>query len=139
MESELPEPFVDAVDEPNPQLNGITNVIIGAAIEVHRWLGPGLPESIYEESLAMAFEARGVSFVRQHCTLVHYKGKEVGKFRLDFLVEGCVIVEIKSVDVLAALHSAQLVTYLRVSGYRLGLLIKFNVCLLKDGVRRIAH
>ena len=139
MESEFPDPFVDSEDEPNPKLNEITNAIIGAAIEVHRHLGPGLPESHYEESLALEFELRGISFERQPLVAVQYKGRLVGKFRLDFVVADAVIVEVKAVETLAALHSAQLLTYLRVSGRRLGLLINFNVRSLKDGIRRIAH
>jgi GxxExxY protein len=139
VESEFPDPFVDLEDEPNLQLNRITNAIIGAAIEVHRHLGPGLPESHYEESLAMELAIRGISFVRQPTVEVQYKECLVGKFRLDFVVADTVIVEVKAVEAIVALHSAQLLTYLRVSGLRLGLLINFNVRSLKDGIRRIAH
>jgi GxxExxY protein len=139
MTNELPEPFVDSEDEPDPELNRVTNAIIGAAIEVHRQLGPGLPESHYEEALAYEFELRRIPFERQVPVDVFYKNRKVGNFRADFVVQGAVLVEIKSVEAIAPLHPNQVVTYLRVTKLRLGLLINFNVAMLKDGLRRIAH
>jgi len=139
MNEGVPEPFVDREDEPDPELNKITNAIIGAAIEVHRQLGPGLPESHYEEALAYEFELRGICFARQVPVEVFYKGRKVGVFRADFVVERLVLVEVKAVEAIASLHTSQVLTYLRVTKLRLGLLINFNVRALKDGLRRIAH
>jgi GxxExxY protein len=114
--------------------------VIGAAIEVHRSLGPGLLESIYEESLAREFDLRGTTYRRQAEIGSHYKGSPLDiTFRVDFAVEESLIVEIKSVDSLQEIHSAQLLTYLRLTNFRLGLLINFNVPVLWRGVRRIAN
>ena len=135
----LPEPFVDEDDEPDPDLNRITNAIIGAAIEVHKQLGPGLPESHYEEALAYEFGLRQIPFRRQVLIDVLYKGRKIGKFRADFIVEERVLVETKAVELLAKLHSSQVVTYLKVTHFRLGLLLNFNVSTMKEGIRRIAH
>lgn len=117
----------------------LTEQIIGAAIEVHRELGPGLLESAYEAALAHELALRAIRFERQKDMPVRYKGFliEVG-YRLDLLVEDQVIVELKAVTELHPIHEAQLITYLRLSKRRIGLLINFNVPLLKEGiVRRI--
>ena len=116
-----------------------TEQIIGAAIAVHRALGPGLLESAYEACLSWELEARGVRFARQVALPVEYRGKllEVG-YRMDLVVEDCVIVELKAVEQLTPLHDAQMLTYLKLARIPLGLLINFNVSLLKDGVRRMA-
>ncbi|MCX6938760.1 MAG: GxxExxY protein [Verrucomicrobia bacterium] len=117
----------------------LTEKIIGAAIEVHRELGPGLSESAYEAALAHEFSLRQICFERQKEMPVRYKGFliEVG-YRLDFLVENKVIVELKAVTEMHPIFEAQLITYLRLSGHRVGLLINFNVPRLKDGlIRRI--
>lgn len=118
-------------------LNNITERIIGAAIEVHRKLGPGLLESAYKECISREFLLRGISFEREKALPIEYKGVvlECG-YRLDFLVHGSVVVELKSVEAVSPLHEAQLVTYLSLGGWKLGLLINFNVVLLKDGIRR---
>ncbi len=113
--------------------------MIGAAIEVHRILGPGYIESVYEEALALELEQRGISFSRQCAVTVMYKGREIGKARLDFLVGERVVLEIKAVDSLVPVHRAQLISYLRATGLELGLLINFNQEVLRDGIRRVAN
>lgn len=120
--------------------NQVGYAIIGAAIEVHRALGPGLLEGVYEECLAMELSLRGLCSQRQQRLPVIYKGHSVAAdLRIDLLVEDLVIVEVKAVEKLIPVHSAQLLSYLRLSGKPLGLLINFNVPLLRDGVRRIAN
>ena len=117
--------------------NEITHEIIGAAIEVHKHLGPGLLESAYEECLAHELQLRKLRVERQRPVPVVYKETKLEcGYRLDLLVEGRVVVELKSVDGLGPIHEAVILTYLRMSGHRLGLLINFNVNVLKDGVRR---
>lgn len=116
-----------------------SHAIIGAAIEVHRNLGPGFPESIYEEALCMEMRLRNIPFKRQVDAQVRYKGSVVGSGRIDVLVDDSVIVELKAVEALASVHVAQVLSYLRATGYRLGLLFNFNVRILKDGgIERIA-
>lgn len=119
------------------QYNHITEAIIGAAIEVHKTLGPGLLESAYKECLTRELILRNLPFEREVPVPVVYKGVhlECG-YRLDFLVDRAVVVEIKAVEGISPIHEAQLVTYLRLGGWQVGLLINFNVVLLKDGVRR---
>lgn len=121
----------------NPHLNRITGDIIGAAMEVHRTLGPGLLESAYHECLCRELSVRGIPFERERALPVEYKGirLECG-YRLDLLVSGAVVIEIKSVEGLAPVHEPQLLTYLRLGGWRIGLLVNFNVAVLKDGIRR---
>ena len=114
----------------------LTKKIIGCAIEVHRQLGAGLLESIYEAALAAEFELQGVAFQRQVELPVRYKGKLIGIYRLDLLVEDAVMVEVKSVERHDPIFEAQLLTYLRLTGKKVGLLINFNSKLLKDGVQR---
>jgi GxxExxY protein len=118
-------------------LNQLTRAIIGAAIEVHRSLGPGLLESAYQSCLCRELDVRGVSFERERPLPVEYKGirLECG-YRLDLLVGNAVVVEVKSVDALAPIHESQLLTYLRLGGWQLGLLINFKVQVLKHGIRR---
>ncbi|HEY3341566.1 MAG TPA: GxxExxY protein [Anaerolineae bacterium] len=118
-------------------LNLISSAVIGAAIEVHRVLGPGLLESAYEECLCKELTIRHVPFERQRFLPVEYKGIQVDcGYRLDFLVRELVIVELKAVDVLLPIHEAQLMTYLKLGGWHLGLLINFNVDVLKHGIKR---
>jgi GxxExxY protein len=118
-------------------INEITGAIIGAAIEVHRQLGPGLLESAYLECLCRELLLRGIPFERERPLPLKYKGVhlECG-YRLDLLVAGCVVVEIKSLEALAPVHDAQVLTYLRLGGWRVGLLINFNVAVLKNGIHR---
>jgi GxxExxY protein len=119
------------------ELNRITKEIIGAAIEVHKALGPGLLESAYEECLCHELSLRRVAFGRQTPLPVEYKGVKLDcGYRLDLLVEGAVVVEIKAVEAIHAIHEAQLLTYLKLGGWKLGLLINFNVSVLKEGIRR---
>ena len=115
----------------------LTRSIIGAAIEVHKLLGPGLLESAYEECLCHELAIRRIHFEKQKPIPLVYKGTKLEcGFRLDLLVEGRVVVELKSVDGLGPIHEAIILTYLRLSGHEVGLLINFNVPVLKDGVRR---
>ena len=117
--------------------NEITHEIIGAAIEVHKLLGPGLLESAYEACLCHEFAIRKISFQKQKPIPLVYKEIKLDcGFRLDLLVEKRIVVELKSVDALAPIHEAIMLTYLRLSGHTLGLLINFNVSILKDGIRR---
>jgi len=125
-------------DEIGQAVNELSNVVIGAAIEVHRTLGPGLLESVYEEALCIELKLRGMPFVRQALVPVTYKGHAAGEMRLDLLVGNTLIVELKAVDELAQVHSAQLLSYLRLTGHQLGLLINFNVPLLRSGIKRLA-
>ena len=115
----------------------LTRLIIGAAIEVHRVLGPGLLESVYEECLCYELTLRGLRFQRQVPLPVVYKQIKLDcGFRMDLVVEDAVILEIKSVDAIHPVHEAQLLTYLKLSGKRVGLMINFNVPVLKDGITR---
>ena len=121
-------------------LNAISSEIIGCAIEVHKELGPGLLESVYEICLAKEFVAKGIYFERQVFLPVKYKANLLDlDFRIDFLVRGEVVVEIKTVDKLISVHEAQLLTYLKLSEKRLGLLINFNSALLKEGIKRMVN
>jgi GxxExxY protein len=115
----------------------VTGRIIAAAIEVHRELGPGMTEAMYEEALALEFDLQGVLFARQVPVMVHYKGRPIGNTRLDFLVEGAVILELKACEALNLVHRAQCICYLRATGLRVALLINFNVPVLKDGIKRV--
>jgi len=111
--------------------------IIGAAIEVHRTLGPGLLESAYEECLCREFELQGITFRRQMMVGIDYKGKLIpNAFRFDLLVDDLLIVDLKSTERFHPIHEAQLLTYLRLANRWLGLLINFNVPVLKDGIMR---
>jgi len=122
------------------RLNRITESIIGAAIEVHRALGPGLLESAYEECLTFELVQRGLKVEQQKPLPVVYREVKLDcGYRLDLLVEEAVIVEVKAVDRLAPIHQAQLLSYLRLSGCKVGLLINFNVKVLKDGIRRVVN
>jgi GxxExxY protein len=117
--------------------NEITHEIIGAAMEVHKRLGPGLLESAYEECLLYELRLRNLKVERQKGIPVVYKEVKLDcGYRFDLLVEGKIILELKSVEGLAPIHEAIILTYLRLSGHKIGLLINFNVKVLKDGVRR---
>ncbi len=119
-------------------LNKITGEIIGASIEVHKALGPGLLESAYEECLCRELTLRSVRFERQSALPVEYKGVKLDcGYRIDLLAADAVVVEIKAVETIQPIHEAQLLTYLKLGGWKLGLLINFNVPVLKDGIRRI--
>lgn len=119
------------------EINAITEKIIGCAIEVHRQLGPGLLESIYEEALAIEFELAGLKYEKQVIIPVTYKGRRIGEHRLDLLVEDMVVVELKSVERMDPVFEAQVLTYLKLTGKKVGLLINFNNRFLKDGIKRL--
>ncbi len=123
-------------------INKLTGLVIGAAIEVHQALGPGLLESAYEECLCreLELELRGIPFERQKELPIEYKGAKLDcGYRLDIVVAGKLILELKACDNLQPIHEAQLLTYLKLTGIKYGLLINFNVPVLKDGIRRIAN
>ena len=123
--------------EPAPHLDECAHAIIGAAIEVHRHLGPGFLEAVYEEALVLELGFRGLTVRRQVAIPIHYKGREISEARLDLLVENEVVVELKTVERLSGIHAAQLVSYLKASELELGLLMNFNVPILKEGIRRV--
>ncbi len=118
-------------------VNDLTREIIGAAIEVHRNLGPGLLESAYRKCLMRELFLRGIPFKREWPLPLEYKGIQLEcGYRMDILVADAVVVETKSVEALAPIHEAQLLTYLRLGGWKVGLLFNFNVVVLKSGIRR---
>jgi GxxExxY protein len=122
------------------RLNNITENIIGAAIQVHRVLGPGLLESAYEACLVFELAKRGLRLEQQKpIPLIYEQVKLECGYRIDVLVEGSVVVEIKSVEALAPIHDAQVLSYLKLSGSKVALLINFNVRVLKDGIRRFIN
>ncbi|WP_309092629.1 GxxExxY protein [Phenylobacterium sp.] len=124
--------------EPSAAADAVARQIVDASLKVHKALGPGLLESVYEACLRHELTLRGLSVRRQVPQPLEYEGLQLDAgYRLDLLVEDLVIVEVKAVEALTRLHKAQLITYLKLSGLRLGLLINFNVVLLKDGVRRL--
>ncbi len=123
----------------NADMNKLTETVIGAAIEVHRELGPGLLESAYQQALEYELTLRGIRFEAQKNCPITYKGLLIeNAYRLDLLVEDRLVVELKAIDALADVHEAQVLTYLKFSGCQLGLLINFRSRWLKDGVRRLA-
>jgi GxxExxY protein len=116
----------------------LTERVIGLAIDVHRFLGPGLLESAYEECLCYELTSQKISFERQAPLAINYKSVRLDcGYRLDILVERTLIIEIKSVERLVPLHDAQLLTYLKLSGIKTGLLLNFNAMLLKNGIKRL--
>ncbi len=118
----------------------VTEKIIGAAIEVHRLLGPGLLESVYQQSLQIEFALRGIRFEAQVPVALVYKGHVMAvPLKLDLLVEGVDIVEIKALQALEPVHTAQLLTYLRLAGLTSGLLLNFNEVTLKQGIQRVSN
>ena len=121
-------------------LNSISGTIVDAAFHIHRTLGPGLLESVYEVVLAHELEKRGLKVERQKPVAIEFQGLRFDEgFRADLIVENCVIVELKSVEELSRVHSKQLLTYLRLLDYRLGLLINFGAPVIKEGIRRIVN
>ncbi len=119
------------------EISQLSGAVIGAAIEVHRLLGPGFLESVYEEALCVEMQLRRIPFIRQSIVAVSYKGQQVGEGRLDLLVSNTLIVELKAVEKLAPIHEAQVLSYLKMTGRPLTLLINFKVPILKNGIRRI--
>ena len=121
------------------QRNALTESVIGAAIEVHRHLGAGLLESAYENCLCHELYLRGLNFKRQVPLQINYKGTDVdAAYRLDMVVEDRIVLELKAIEVINPIHQAQLLTYLKLSGFKTGLLINFMVPVLKDGIKRIS-
>lgn len=123
--------------EPDQHLDSLAAHVVAAALDVHKTLGPGFLEAVYEEALAVELKLRGIPYRRQVPIAVQYKGFSVGEGRLDLLVDGALIVELKAVEFLAPIHLAQVLSYLRASGLCLGLLITFNVHQLRRGMRRV--
>lgn len=124
-------------EEPDGLADPWASQVIGAAIEVHRKLGPGFLESVYEEALAIELQLRDVPFVRQAPVAMNYKGYVVGEGRIDMVVADMLLVELKTVEALGEIHRAQVISYLKASRLNLGLLINFHVPVLKDGIQRI--
>lgn len=118
---------------------GLTGRVIGAAIDVHRLLGPGFAESAYEAALSIELGLRNIPFQRQVVVELPHKGRSVGEGRIDVLVDGYLVLELKAVEKLLPLHEQQLLSYLKVTGHPLGLLINFNVPVLRQGVRRVVN
>ena len=124
----------------NPEINQLTEQIIGAGIEVHRELGPGLLESAYQKALGHELTLRGIAFEEQKICPVRYKDLVIeDAYRLDFLVSGLVVVELKTVDALIDVHEAQVLTYLKFTGCCRGLLLNFNSATLIKGLRRLVR
>jgi GxxExxY protein len=123
--------------EPDRELDDLAHRVIGAAIEVHKQLGAGLDESLYEAALCIELRRRDVPFVCQVIYDVQYE--RIGQRRMDLVVGGRLLVELKAVEALAPVHSAQVRTYLKITNLKLGLLINFNVPILKDGIKRIIN
>jgi GxxExxY protein len=115
----------------------ITEKIISCAIEVHSSLGPGLLENLYEEAMEHELKSRGIAYKRQKELEIKYKGNPIGNYRLDYLIENKVIVELKCVEAIKGIHIAQVLTYLKAENLRVGLLINFNVDKLKEGIKRV--
>lgn len=131
------EKIVNHRDTETPR-DSLTRAVIGAAIEVHRELGPGLLESAYEECLAIELTESGIAFARQVALPVIYKGRQLDlAYRVDMIVEARLVLELKAVETLLPIHQAQLLTYLRLTGIRTGLLLNFNAAVLRDGLRRM--
>jgi GxxExxY protein len=118
--------------------NEISKIVIGAAIEVHKQLGPGLLESAYAECLSYELQINKLRFDREKPVPVFYKGKKLDcGYKLDFCIKDKVIVELKAIETILPIHEAQILTYLKLTGIKLGLLINFNVPILRDGIKRI--
>ena len=121
------------------ETEALATAVIGAAIEVHKELGPGLPEHSYHLALSHELELRGIPHECEVRVPIVYKGKPVGEGWIDILVAGKLVVELKAVEALSPVHRAQVLTYLRVMKLKLGLLINFNVAILKDGIKRVIN
>ena len=118
------------------ELNIITEKIIGCAINVHKELGPSLLESIYESALCIELKEAGLKFARQKIIPVNYKGNSIGEFRIDLVVNNLVVVELKNVERHDPVFEAQILSYMKLGNYKIGLLINFNSKLLKNGIKR---
>jgi GxxExxY protein len=125
--------------EPDKRTDEMAHAVIGATIEVHRQLGPGFLESVYEEALCVELTDREIFFERQKEINVLYKGRLIGRQRIDLMIGQSLIVELKTVEALADIHTAQVISYLKATGLSLGLLINFNIPILKNGIQRIVY
>jgi GxxExxY protein len=123
--------------EPEKELDALAHAVIGAAIEVHRLLGPGYLESVYQKALEIELQLRGIAFKPRKPITLLYKSHNVGKGSPDFVVGDVLLVELKAVEALAPIHKAQVISYLKATNLHLGLLINFNTTVLKDGIKRI--
>ena len=119
------------------EVERLAYAVIGAAIEVHRVLGPGFLESVYHQALKLEFQMRGIPHKSKHPVAINYKGHQVGEGELDFLVGDVLVVELKAVEKLSPINEAQVISYLKTTKHPLGLLINFNVPILKEGIKRI--
>ncbi len=124
-------------DAESAEVRELSYGVIGAAMEVHRILGAGFLESVYADALAFELEHRQIRFEREVEVSVNYKGRKVGTGRMDLVIDDTIIIELKAVENLRPVHDAQVISYLKMTGYPLGLLINFNVPLLKEGIRRL--
>lgn len=128
------------MDRPlDKELDVLTSRVIGAALEVHSLLGAGYLESVYEEALAKELDIRGICYERQRRVQIDYKGYSIGEGRLDFLIDQKVIIELKAVESIAAIHTAQVLSYLKMTGLKVGIIINFNVTSLRSGIKRIVR
>jgi GxxExxY protein len=133
-----PTPY-ESLPEPSPELDRLARLAIGAAIEVHRHLGPGLPEQAYQIAMQIEMRTRGIPFTPQKIVDVFYKGIRVTRMKIDLVIGDRLVVELKSVEALAPIDRLQARTYMRLLGEQLALLINFNVPVLKDGIRRVVE
>jgi GxxExxY protein len=122
-------PIDESVDQ-------VVREVINGGFAVHREIGPGFVEPVYGKAMAVELRCRGLRFKEEHVIAIRYRGEVVAQHRLDLVVEGCVVVEVKAVKKLRPIHQAQILSYLKASGCRIGLLMNFNVKLFKDGLRR---
>ena len=118
------------------EFNKITEKVIGCAIEVHKQLGPGLLESVYEKAICIELEEHKINYERQKILPVKYKNQEIGEFRIDVVVENSVVIELKSVERHDPVFESQILSYMKLGNYKVGLLINFNSKLLKQGIKR---
>jgi GxxExxY protein len=123
----------------SPEAERIAAEVVDSAVEVHRHLGPGLAEALYEDALCVELGLRRISYVRQSPVSLEYKGVPIGQGRIDLLVGTLIVVELKAVESLLPVHHAQVLAYLKMTRLELGLLLNFNKPLMKDGIRRIIH
>jgi GxxExxY protein len=123
----------------SPEIEMLADRVVNAAIEVHSILGPGFQESAYEDALCQEFTLRNFQFGRQHEVHLTYKGIHIGKGRIDLWVERKLILELKAVDTLLPVHHAQVISYMKLTGCEMGLLLNFNTVLLKHGMARVVH
>jgi GxxExxY protein len=125
--------------EPDHELDELARGVIGAALEVHKRLGAGLEEALYREAMCVELRARGIPFQREFPLDVVYRDQIIGRRRIDLLVGGRLVVELKAVELLAPVHKTQVRTYLKLAKCKLGLLLNFNEVLLRDGIKRIIN